>query len=356
MMTERYHMQDLLTLAQAMLTAAGQSEDHAKDVAATLVEADLLGYTTHGIQFLPQYCDALEKGAMTSDGEMTLVSDKGGCLVYDGNLISGPRCMQRAVAEALRRSGEQGVVTALIRRAHNTACLATYLLPVIEAGRIGLIFVSGPGSKAVAPPGGREGRFSTNPFAAGFPTGDDPVLIDMASSATTNRMTERLARQGLQHTGEPMLDADGNLSNDPNVLVGGGGGSIRPFGGEANEHKGYAIALMIEALSACLSGGGRAMIKKTGQVAGSSAFIQIINPEFFAGEGPFLSEMQALTTWLQETPPRPGSSGVRVPGQRAFAARRDRLENGVELHDSIRPHVEPVAERYGLKFPAALAN
>ena len=264
--------------------------------------------------------------------------------------------MRLATAEALRRSNEQGVVTALIRRAHNTACLATYLLPVVEAGFVGLIFVSGPGGKAVAPPGGREGRLSTNPFAAGFPTAADPVLIDMASSATTNRMTERLARQGLQHVGEPMLDAEGNPSNDPNVLVGGGGGSIRPFGGEANEHKGYAIALMIEALSACLSGGGRAMMKETGQIAGSSAFIQIINPEFFAGRTAFLDEMQALTTWLHETPPRPGDSGVRVPGQRAFDARREQLENGVELHESILPHVEPVAKKYGLKFPEAISG
>src|SRR5680860_1143303 len=139
---------------------------------------------------------------------MDLVSDHGDALVYDGGMISGPHCMRAAVGAALERCGDHAVVTAIVRRAHNTACLATYLLPVLEAGKIGLIFVSGPGGKAVVPPGGREGRMSTNPFAAGFPTNSDPVLIDTATSATTNRMTERLAREGLQHTGEPMLDAD----------------------------------------------------------------------------------------------------------------------------------------------------
>jgi len=334
-----------------MLTGAGQDDAHARDVADTLVEADLLGYTTHGIQFLPQYCDALEKGAMTPSGEMDLVSDHGDALVYDGDMISGPRCMRRAVGEALDRSGDHGVVTALVRRAHNTACLATYLLPVLEAGKIGLIFVSGPGGKAVVPPGGREGRLSTNPFAAGFPTSGDPVLIDMATSATTNRMTERLAREGLQHTGEPMLDGEGNPTNDPNVLAGGSGGSIRPLGGDANEHKGFALGLMIEALSACLSGGGRAMAGETKKPAGSSAYIQIIEPEKFAGRATFMKEMDRLTRELVDTPPRPGSNGVRIPGQRAFAARREQLEKGIALHESIRPHVEPVAEKYGLKFP-----
>lgn len=352
-MNGRHDAAELRAFAADMLMAAGQSEAHARAVADTLVEADLLGYTTHGIQFLPQYCEALEKGAMTPDGEPELVSDKGSELIYDGYMISGPYCMRTAVAAALERSGKHGVVTALVRRAHNTACLATYLLPVIKAGCAGLIFVSGPAGRAVSPPGGREGRMSTNPMAAGFPTPGDPVLIDMATSATTNRLTERLARSGLQHRGEPMLDADGNPTNDPNVLTGGGGGSIRPLGGDANEHKGFALSLMIEALSACLSGGGRALAAETEKPVGSSAFIQIINPDAFAGRDVFLKEIGLLASQVKDTPPRPGSDGVRMPGHRAFAARRDHLENGVVLHESIRPHVEPVAQRYGISFPDA---
>lgn len=353
-MMQRYRAEDLKALAAAMLSAAGQDEIQAKAVADTLVEADLLGYTTHGIQFLPQYCTALENGTMKPDGEITLISDDGASLVYEANRMSGPWCMRQAMGEVLQRSSEQGVVTALVRHSHNIACLATYLLPVVEAGLIGLIYASGPGNAAVAPPGGREGRYSTNPFAAGFPTSSDPVLIDMATSATTNRMTERLARQGLSHSGEPMLDVEGNPSNDPNVLAGGGGGSIRPLGGDANEHKGFALALMFEALSACLSGGGRGSELEDGKPGSSAAFIQTINPEAFAGKSEFLQEIDALTASLQDTPPRPGSTGVRIPGQRAFAARRDHLKHGVVLDPAIRPHLEPVAERYGLKFPQSV--
>lgn len=355
-MAERYRAEELKELAAAMLTAAGLTERHADACADTLVEADLLGYTTHGIQFLPQYCRALEDGGMAREGDMTLVRDGGSSLVWDADKLSGPWCARQAVAEALRRSKSHGVVTALVRRGHNMACLATYLLPVLQANRIGLIFVSTPGSAGVAPPGGRTGRYSTNPMAAGFPTGGDPVLIDMATSATTNRLTERLARAGEQHKGEPMLDAEGRPSNDPAVLVGGGGGAIRPLGGDANEHKGFALALMVEALSACLAGAGHAMKDETGTPVGSSAFIQIIDPEAFGGRSAFLREIDALKDWLTATPPRPGSDGVRIPGQRAFAARREQLEKGVALHPSIRPHVEPVAESYGLRFPAPLSE
>jgi len=349
--TIRYKAEDLTELASAMLTAAGLNGDHAKSTAGTLVEADLLGYTTHGIQFLPQYCSALEKGGMAREGEMTVIRDTGPSLVYDAHKLSGPWCVGQAVAEALGRSQTHGTVTALVRGSQNMACLATYLLRVIEAGRIGLIFVSSPDGKAVAPSGGRSGRYSTNPMAAGFPTGGDPVLIDMATSATTNRLTERLVREDSAHIGEPMLDADGRPSNDPTVLTGSGGGAIRPLGGDANEHKGFALALMVEALSSVLAGGGHALAQETGETVGSSAFIQIIDPEAFAGRDVFIREMDALRDWLLATPARPGSDGVRLPGQRAYAARREHLEMGVVLNPGIRPHVEPVAEGYGLKFP-----
>lgn len=353
-MSQRYKAEDLRDLAEAMLKAAGLSEPHAEATAATLVEADLLGYTTHGIQFLPQYCKAIEEGRIARYGELTVVRDDGPTVVFDANRLAGPVAIGEAVAKGLRRSRDHGVVTVLVRRSQNTACLATYLLPVVEAGRIGLLFVSSPSSSAVAPPGGVAARYSTNPMAVAFPTGGDPVLIDMATSATTNRLTERLARQGKQHVGEPMLDAEGNPTNDPTALS--TGGAIRPLGGDANEHKGFALALIVEALSSALAGAGHALQEESGEPSGSSAFIQVIDPEGFSGRETFLREMDALTAHLLDTPARPGSEGVRIPGQRAMAARRDHLENGVILHPGIRPHVEPVAESYGLRFPDPVSN
>lgn len=352
-MSERYRAEDLKTLAERMLTAAGLAAPHAKVTAATLVEADLLGYSTHGIQFLPQYCKAIEEGSMVRDARLAVLRDDGASLVFDANHLPGPACIGEVVAEALRRSDDHEVVTAIVRRSQNTACLATYLLPVVEARRIGLIFVSSPGSSAVAPPGGAAARYSTNPMAAGFPTSGDPVLIDMATSATTNRLNERLAREGMRHSGEPMLDAGGNPTDDPTALS--AGGAIRPLGGAANEHKGFALAVMIEALSSALGGAGHALREETGQPSGSSAFIQIIDPERFSGRNVFLREMDALAAHLLDTPARRGGDGVRIPGQRAMAARRDHLRNGVILHPAIRPHVEPVAAGYGLRFPDPVA-
>ncbi len=350
----RYAADELRTFACGVLIAAGLARSHAEATGDALVDADLLGYTTHGIQFLPQYCAALEDGQMTRDGALQVIADHGTTLIYDGNLLPGPSCVRSAVSELLSRAGDFKLVAATIRRSANTACLATYLLPIVEAGYVGIVMVSSPDGQAVAPAGGRDARYSTNPIAFGFPTGGDPVLIDMATSATTNRLTEKLQRDGAQHIGEPMIDREGRPTNDPFALSKDGGGAIRPFGGDANEHKGFALALAVQAMSAALAGGGGADASLG--PAGSAVYLQVINPTAFAGSDAFSNEMDHMVASLLDTPPRPGSAGVRIPGQRAMAAYHRQSSQGVEIADELRRHVEPLVEKYGLAFPDALAT
>ena len=291
---------------------------------------------------------------MTREGTPQIVTDTGATLVFDGGLLPGPYCVMTAVDVLLGRARQHGVATAVVRRSANTACLATYLLPIVDAGLLGMVMVSSPDGRAVAPAGGREARLSTNPLAFGFPTSGDAVLIDMATSATTNRMTEKLQRAGQQHSGEPMIDREGRPTNDPFVLAAGGGGAIRPFGGERNEHKGFALALAVQAMSAGLSAGGGPHLADAKGGPGSCAFIQVIDPGAFGGGDVFRSEMDHLVAALMDTPPRPDTAGVRIPGQRAMAAYRQQSASGVEISDELLAHVQPVAERYGIAFPTAL--
>lgn len=348
----RFAADDLTAYAIAVMRGAGLSDAHAQTTAQTLVAADLLGYVTHGIQFLPQYCSALEDGAMTAAGSPTIVSDNGTTLVYDGGMLPGPCCIGHALEDLIVRARDHGMVAGVIRHSTNTACLATYLLPIVEAGLIGMIMVSSPGGRVVAPAGGREGRFSTNPLAFGFPTGGDPVLIDMATSATTNRLTEKMQREGDQYSEEPLLDSDGSPTNDPFALTKANGGTIRPLGGDANEHKGFALALAVQAMSAALSGGGGSTA--TGDALGTSTFIQLMDPGAFAGGSVFAQEMDRMIDMLIATPPRPNAEGVRVPGQRAMAAYRRQSRDGIEISDALRRHVEPLAAKYGVTFPLPL--
>jgi LDH2 family malate/lactate/ureidoglycolate dehydrogenase len=354
-MQERYDADGLRKFAADMLAAAGLAGGYAHEVADTLVEADLLGYSTHGISFLPMYAKAIQAGDMASNGTIELLKESGPAVNFDGHMLPGPVGLRHTVAYMLDRVSSHPVQFGNVRHTHNTACLATYLLPVVERGLIGLVGTSSPANAAVAPPGGATGRYSTDPLAAGFPTDGDPVLIDMATSATTNRMNERLQRAGTEYSQPLLIDGDGRPSSDPTVLQADPSGAIMPLGGIESGHKGFALALIIETLSNALGGAGRAALKSTGKPQGSSSFVMILDPRAFAGDA-FVGEMASLRQWLVDTPPAPGSEGVRLPGQRAMTQKRRQLAHGITLHPDVRAHVEPAARVLGLAFPEPLSE
>src|SRR5690606_6523778 len=136
--------------------------------------------------------------------------------------------------------------------------------------------------------------------AVGIPTEGDPILLDISSSITTINLTKQLAKAGKTFDYPWLMDAHGNLSNDPDTAL-TQGGTLLPVGGLDHGHKGYSLALMVEALST-LSGFGRA-----DQPSGTcvSVFIQAIDPGAFGGQGDFKHQMTWLSDACKNNPPRP---------------------------------------------------
>src|SRR5262245_51258165 len=129
----RYPAGDLMAFAEALLTSTGLAPDRARDVAEVLLEADLLGHTTHGLHLLPRYLEALKENSMTAQGEPAVAADHGSALTWDGNYLPGPWLVRRAIDAARRRLASHPAVTVVIRRSHHIACLQAYLKPVTDA-------------------------------------------------------------------------------------------------------------------------------------------------------------------------------------------------------------------------------
>ncbi len=157
--------------------------DRAADVAAILVEGDLLGHTTHGISLLHTYLTDIESGSMHTEGEPGLIADHGAAVTWDGHKLPGPWLVLRAMDLATDRARRYGTGTVAIRRSHHIACLAAYLERAADRGLMMLLFSSAPNAATVAPYGGSRGVFSPNPVAAGFPTETSPVLVDVSDLA-----------------------------------------------------------------------------------------------------------------------------------------------------------------------------
>ena len=201
---------------------------------------------------------------------------------------------------------------------------------------------------ANAPPRRRPPRITPNPIAAGFPTGGDPVLIDVSMSTTTNAMTRRAHDAGERLPGAWLVDADGRATDDPAVLFGERPGAVLPLGGLDLGHKGFALALLVEALTSGLAGHGRA---DEPERWGASVFLLLLDPERFAGRAEFLRQTSHLAELCRTTPVPPGAPPVRLPGSAALARRARQLQEGVALHSTILPRLAPWADRLGVPMP-----
>jgi L-lactate dehydrogenase len=317
-------------------------------VAEVLLEADLLGHTTHGLDMLAAYLRELDAGTMARSGEPETLSDQGSALTWDGRYLPGPWLVKRAIEAAQARLAQHPVATVVIRRSHHIGCLQAYLTPVADQGLVILLTCSDPSAGGVAPHGGVASRITPNPIAAGFPTDGDPVLIDVSMSTTTNAMTRRAYEAGERLPGPWLIDADGRPTDDPAVLFGERPGATLPLGGLDLGHKGFALALLVEALTSGLAGYGRADEPKRW---GASVFLQLLDPERFAGLDCFVRETSRLAKLCRTTPVMPGAPAVRLPGERALARRALQLRDGVELHPTVMGKLAPWADRLRIALP-----
>ena len=357
----RFRPDDLIGCTAQLFERAGLDGAIASAVADILVAADLLGYDTHGLQFVPAYLADIEQGRTKTSGEPEILNDAGGSLLLDGRMLPGQWVVLRALALAQARiqSGGHATVSIAIRRSQNISCLATYVKRAADDGLRAWLTTSAPGNAVVAPHGGRSPRLSTNPIAIGIPTDCTPILIDTSASATTNRRIERSRRTG-EHLPRPWLvDNQGHPSDDPEVIYTNPPGAILPAGGLDMGHKGFALALFVEALTSGLAGQGRAAADDSAADAaplGASVFLQLINPAAFGGIEAFRHETGFLAQACRESLPLAGGPAVRVPGDRAHQALSEQRETGVMLHPEIMQRLRPCLEKYGLEPPEALTE
>ena len=347
----RHDAAALVEFAQSLLTSARMPRDRAADIADILVEADLLGHDTHGLHLLSTYLQHIEAGQMKLEGEPITLSDHGAVVNWDGQRLPGPWLVLRAMQVATQKAKTYGSGTVTIGRSHHIACLAAYLKRATDQGLVMLLLTSAPGGASVAPHGGGRAVFSPSPIAIGFPTDATPVLVDVSTSITTNMLTNRLRKAGKRLPQHWLIDANGEASDDPAVLHASPKGTILPLGGLDAGHKGFGLALLVEALTAGLAGHGRA---DPLEPMGASVFVQILDPEAFSGGEAFRRQMNWVAQACLDNPPRPGFERVRLPGQNGLLRRERQLREGVALEASILPALAPWAEKLGVIPPPAI--
>lgn len=346
----RYSIAALTSFATSLLAATGMDDDKARTVARLLVLTDAIGRRTHGLAIVPLYVDDIRKGAMRVTGEPEVVKDGGPTLLWDGDYLPGLWLVNRAIEIASARCAQWGVVTVAIRRSHHIGCLAALVKQAADRGLVAIIANSDPAGQRVAPYGGTEPLLTPDPFAIGYPGAGHPVLVDLCASITTVSMTRQKYAAGETFEHPWLLDAAGVPTRDPAVLEHAEPrGTLQLVGGHEYGHKGFGLALMVEALSQGLSGHGR---RDAPTRWGGNVFLQVIDPEFFAGRDAFVEQMDFLSEQCRANRPIDPAQPVRVPGDNAARGIAEAMRDGVAFDAQPWEAVMRCAEGLGVGLPA----
>lgn len=345
---ERYGFNALVGFAAALLEKSGLEPDKARVTAEGLVTADAMGHSTHGLALLPDYLQEIDAGFMATGGEPIILIGHEAAQVWDGQRLPGLWLTARALEAAAERARRLGTASVAIRRSHHIGALAVFLPRYAASGLMALVTCSDPSAAQVAPFGAAEPLLTPDPIAAVIPTGDRPILIDISTSITTAGMTTRLVGEGRRYPAAWAIDASGNATDDPTVLGADPSGALLPLGGLDHGHKGFALSLLVEALTQGLCGYGRA----DGETRwGASVYVQVWDPARFGG----LAALQRQTGWIaaacRACRPRDPTHPVRLPGELALDNLDKARASGVALHPSIMPPLRNVALERGITSP-----
>ena len=351
MSSPRYAPQSLIDFANRSLVKAGLQADMAQCVALTLVEGDLLGHDTHGLNLLAPYVKEVQSGSMTASGGPKVLSDKPAALWWDGQRLPGPWLVKQGMDALMPRARDLGCASLAIKRSHHIACLAVYLRWALEQGFLMLLASSDNNSASVAPFGGTQAVFTPNPLALGFPLSDGGVMVDISASITTNNMLNRKKAAGETYAHPVLMDAQGQPTNDPTVLSQDPPGTLLPVGGLTHGHKGFGLALLVESMTAGMAGRGRVDPKEGW---GATVHMTLYHIDSFCGLPEFKRQMDHVAQMCRGNRPIHADQPVRMPGDKGYRNLRQQSETGVVLHPSIWPQLEPMAASLGVPLPRAL--
>jgi len=342
---------DLHAYVVAIFGAVGSEETESRLIADHLVEANLVGHDSHGVGLIPLYLRFAAEGQAKTNQHATIVRTTGGVSVIDGNRGFGQVIAHETMLHAIDRAAEHGVALTALRNSFHIGRIGHWAEQCARAGFASIHFVNVVGhDPLVAPFGGRDARFATNPVCIALP-GEDGVLsiLDMATSKIALGKARVAVSAGVEAPEGTLIDAAGEPTTDPSVMFAEPQGALVAMG----EHKGSGLAIMAELLAGAL-GAGTTMQPSNPRPGGpvNGMLSIVIDPEAIGGRSYLAGEGRAFLEYVKAARPVAGADEVLVPGEPELRRRSRRLAEGIPVSDGAWRELTAAAAAVGVAVPA----
>ena len=327
---------------EAIVAKGGSEAREAALVAGNLVEANLTGHDSHGVGMIPRYVKSLLEGGLAVNQHPQILLDRGTMLRLDGRAGYGQVIGLEAMTLGIERARKHGTCVVALGNSHHLGRIGHWAEQCVEAGLVSLHFVNVISRPIVAPWGGRDARFGTNPVCIGVPRANgEPFVLDFATSRIAQGKTRVAHNQGKRLEPGTVIDDKGDPTTNPRYSVIPPFGAIMPFG----EHKGSGLALACELLGGALAGGGTQHLPDQGKMRVLNGMLSILIDPAALGTAQFLAEQaEALIAWEKASPPAAGVERVLIAGDPERAKRRQRRAEGLQVDATTWEEILAAAE------------
>jgi hydroxycarboxylate dehydrogenase B len=353
------HPDELHAFVRDTCAQLGSSETEQGLVADQLIGANLAGHDSHGVGMLPTYVAGALSGELTINSHPTVVQDLGALSVLDGNMGFGQVNGYEAMEHAIARARTHGASIVGLRNSYHIGRIGHWGEQCAAAGMASLHFVNVCGhSPLVAPYGGREARFVTNPICLAIPGGPERngrqtprVMLDMATSKIAFGKARVAMEEGKPVPPDTMIDGEGKVTTDPSCMFANPRqGALLALG----EHKGSGLAIMAELLGAALIGGPTIQPgnQRTATRVVNNMLSIVIDPNATGAAPGFAAEADAFLDYVQSSELREGFDEVLLPGDPENRARFARAQ-GFAVDDATIKLLRKAATNAGVTDAAS---
>ncbi|RHY35109.1 hypothetical protein DYB32_000420 [Aphanomyces invadans] len=308
-------VKDLEHHTRLALEVLGYSPDESSIIERILLYAQLRGNTQGVVKLVTK---SLDKHPLSSTKPIAVERNSPTTASVDGNQHCGMLVLQYATDLAISKASQGGVSVVTCRNyATSTGAIGFYAQEIARHGLIGLVFSGSP--ELVAPHGGTQPLFGTNPIAIAFPRNDrdTPLVMDLATSAISYFAVifAKLTKQAIP--ANVAIDCQGKPTTDPSVVH-----AILPFGG----HKGSALALVVELFSNALARG--AIHDKDNANDWASCVMAMDPTRFHADLNAFTARVEQILGRVKSNPPITPGAALWLPGERGNSVYHQHLTQG----------------------------
>ena len=334
----RITLDEVRQLATNALLANGLSPDQARAIADNVTRAERDECKSHGLFRISWYVGGVRSGKIKPDAVPVLSELAPAVVKVDAGEGFAPLAQEVGAQALSEKAHQHGLAALAITRCSHVAALWPEVETLAERGLVAFAFTSA--ICFVAPAGGTQPLYGTNPMAFAWPRENRPPMVfDQASSVSARGEIMLHQRDGKTLPDGWAIDPDGNPTNDPKAAL---AGAQLPFGG----HKGAAIAMMVELLAGALIGellSFEAMGLESDDTRPSigGEFMLAIDPIACVGHNDRAAQLahgEKLFAKILE------QDGTRLPSDRRLAARQRTPTEGVVIPQSLHETLLEMAQ------------